>query len=80
MNVEIGTEAAQVPEKEHINGIFFAVHSLGFKVKMMSVVWLVWKVKSRVVLDWVETSRVAISLKIVTESGVARVTAWVSWL
>jgi hypothetical protein len=26
MNVEIGTEAAQFPEKEHINGIFVAVH------------------------------------------------------
>jgi hypothetical protein len=24
-NVEIGTEAAQFPEKEHINGIFVAV-------------------------------------------------------
>ncbi len=27
MNVEIGTEAAQFPEKEYINGIFFAVCS-----------------------------------------------------
>jgi hypothetical protein len=27
MNVEIGTEAAQFPEKEYINGIFLAVHS-----------------------------------------------------
>ncbi len=26
MNVEIRTEAAQVPEKEYINGTFFAVH------------------------------------------------------
>jgi hypothetical protein len=25
MNVEIGTEAALFPEKEHINGIFLAV-------------------------------------------------------
>ncbi len=25
MNVEIGTEAAKFPEKEFINGIFFAV-------------------------------------------------------
>jgi hypothetical protein len=25
MNVEIGTEAAQFPEQEYINGIFFAV-------------------------------------------------------
>ncbi len=25
MNVEIGTEPAQFPEKEYINGIFFAV-------------------------------------------------------
>ncbi len=27
MNVEIGTEATQFPEKEHINGIFVAVKS-----------------------------------------------------
>ncbi len=27
MNVEIGTEAAQFPEKEYINGIFLAVHT-----------------------------------------------------
>jgi hypothetical protein len=26
MTVEIGTEAAQFPEKEYINGIFFAVY------------------------------------------------------
>ncbi len=26
MNVEIGTEAAQFPEKKYINGIFLAVH------------------------------------------------------
>jgi hypothetical protein len=28
MNVEIGTEAAQFPEKEYINGILVAVHSV----------------------------------------------------
>jgi hypothetical protein len=28
MNVEIGTEAAQFPEREYLNGIFAAVHSL----------------------------------------------------
>jgi hypothetical protein len=27
--VEIGTEAAQFPEKEYINGIFLAVYELG---------------------------------------------------
>ncbi len=27
MNVDIGTEAAQLPEKEHINGIFVAVQA-----------------------------------------------------
>jgi hypothetical protein len=30
MNVEIGTEAAQFPEKEYINGIFVAVWTLLF--------------------------------------------------
>jgi hypothetical protein len=29
MNVEIGAEAAQFPEKEYINGIAFAVLQLG---------------------------------------------------
>jgi hypothetical protein len=29
MNVEIGTEASQFPEKEYINGIFVAVWTLG---------------------------------------------------
>jgi hypothetical protein len=28
MNVEIGAEAAQLPEKEYINGIAVAVHNL----------------------------------------------------
>jgi hypothetical protein len=28
MNVEIGTETAQFPKKEYINGIFVAVHRL----------------------------------------------------
>jgi hypothetical protein len=28
MNVEIGTEAAQFPEKEYINGLFVAVQGL----------------------------------------------------
>ncbi len=28
MNVEIGTEAAQFPEKEYMNGIFTAVHNI----------------------------------------------------
>jgi hypothetical protein len=28
MNVEIGTEAPQFPEKEYINGIFVAVQEL----------------------------------------------------
>ncbi len=28
MNVKIGTEAAQFPEKEYINGIFVAVYAI----------------------------------------------------
>jgi hypothetical protein len=31
MNVEIGTEAAQFPEKEYINGIFVAVWIMMYK-------------------------------------------------
>ncbi len=32
MNVEIGTEAAQFPEKEYINAIFDAVYNLSLEV------------------------------------------------
>jgi hypothetical protein len=31
MNVKIGTEAAQFPEKEYINGIFLAVNHITFR-------------------------------------------------
>jgi hypothetical protein len=31
--VEIGTEAAQFPEKEYINGIFVAVHLLALELR-----------------------------------------------
>ncbi len=31
MNVEIGTEAAQFPEKEYINGIFVAVYPISYR-------------------------------------------------
>jgi hypothetical protein len=33
MNVEIGTEAAQFPEKEYANGIFVAVYTKRFLVE-----------------------------------------------
>jgi hypothetical protein len=40
MNVEMGTEAEQFPEKEYINYIFVAVHSvsseLQFKIQFIS--------------------------------------------
>jgi hypothetical protein len=36
MNVEIGAEAAQFPEKEYINGIAFAVHD-GFVMNYMNM-------------------------------------------
>ncbi len=32
MNVEIGTEAAQFPEKEYISGIFVAVQAVRKKI------------------------------------------------
>jgi hypothetical protein len=35
MNVEIVTEAEQIPEKEYINGTFLAIY-LGFLVKLSS--------------------------------------------
>jgi hypothetical protein len=36
MNVEIGSEAKQFPEKEYINGIFLAVHEPGLCDKLLS--------------------------------------------
>jgi hypothetical protein len=39
MNVEIGTEAAQFPEKEYINGIFVVI-------LMLKVFWAIAPVKS----------------------------------
>ncbi len=33
MNVEIGTEAVQFPEKEYINGIFVAVCDISLKLR-----------------------------------------------
>jgi hypothetical protein len=37
MNVEIGTEAAQFPEKEYINGIFLAVRQVYSKYPTLQV-------------------------------------------
>jgi hypothetical protein len=39
MNVEIGTEAAQFPEKEYINGIFIAVHMLLRLIRNMRMIF-----------------------------------------
>jgi hypothetical protein len=49
MNVEIGTEAAQFPEKEYINGIVLAVqlsgahHNPNLPGGSMKFIW--WKLK-----------------------------------
>ncbi len=40
MNVEIGTEDVQFPEKEYINGIFVAVHATGGELKTALLVLL----------------------------------------
>ncbi len=37
MNVEIGTEAAQFPEKEYINEIFVAVWEIGLNQSLKPV-------------------------------------------
>jgi hypothetical protein len=37
MNVETGTEAAQFPEKEYINGIFLAVRQVYSKYPTLQV-------------------------------------------
>jgi hypothetical protein len=36
MNVEIGTEAAQIPEKEYINGIFIAMWKAARVIRIRS--------------------------------------------
>jgi hypothetical protein len=47
MNVEIGTEAAQFPEKEYINGIFVAVQLRMNEVQGLALIriklWPVWR-------------------------------------
>jgi hypothetical protein len=42
MNVEIGAEAAQFPEKEYINGIAFAVYSTWSTVARLLIVYGLW--------------------------------------
>jgi hypothetical protein len=37
MNVEIGTEAAQLPEKEYINGIFLAAYPRKISISTLVV-------------------------------------------
>ncbi len=39
MNVEIGTEAAQFPEKEYINAIFVVVCGKSAMVIFFSILW-----------------------------------------
>jgi hypothetical protein len=46
MNVEIGTEAAQFPEKEYINGIFIAVHGLFLQRFGTSLFNFNWKISN----------------------------------
>jgi hypothetical protein len=41
MNVKIGAEAAQFPEKEYINGIAFAVYSNGKPVAVIGKLFLI---------------------------------------
>ena len=42
MNVEIGAEAAQFPEKEYINGIAVAVHSSFYQLIRMHTQSHIW--------------------------------------
>ncbi len=44
MNVEIGAEAAQFPEKEYINGIFFAVWHY-WRWKLQKACRTAWPIK-----------------------------------
>jgi hypothetical protein len=49
MNVEIGTDAAQFPEKEYINGILVEVHVLVLSLLAADVVGFAdsWPVQSK---------------------------------
>jgi hypothetical protein len=48
MHVEIGTEAAQFPEKEHINGILVVVHQQVLHI----VVHFIYKHVLGTILSW----------------------------
>jgi hypothetical protein len=43
MNVEIGAEAAQFPEKEYINGIFVALWEPGIKNQKQGIITVNWE-------------------------------------
>ncbi len=49
MNVEIGTEAAQFPEKENINGIFVAVSTIHTSIPKV----LLKVPKCEILMSWI---------------------------
>jgi hypothetical protein len=58
MSVEIGTEAAQFPEKKYINGIFIAVHDLFSSLLVACVVGFAdnWQVQFETYIYLVEVN------------------------
>jgi hypothetical protein len=49
MNLVIGAEAAKLPEKEYINGIFFAVQELAHRAEKNTVFFFVFQYATQTV-------------------------------
>ena len=47
MNLVIGAEAAQFPEKEYINGIFVAVQDLAHRAEKNTVFFFVFSIREK---------------------------------